>query len=47
MGVPMPTLTLAVALFRPLILPSTSALFSETCAWAPMAVAFEGVPVLK
>jgi hypothetical protein len=44
--VPMPTLTLAVALFRPLMLPKTRALLSPTTESAPMAVALLNVPVI-
>ena len=36
----MPTFVLAVAPFTPLMLPKTSELFCETCAFAPTAVAF-------
>jgi len=43
--VPMPTFTLAPALFTPLILPSTKALLSATTALEPIAVAFFRVPV--
>ena len=38
-GVPMPTLVLAVAPFTPAMLPSTRALLAPTAALAPMAVA--------